>query len=89
MSRDISGSGSKPAIEFVCSLILVLQNVQFEFRQGLRHYNGLYDPTTRRRQERRLKSDFAFFQSLKRLFLPTCFVNYRRTLLKLNFKGPN
>lgn len=38
MSRDISGSGSKPAIEFVCSLILVLQNVQFEFRQGLRHY---------------------------------------------------
>ena len=35
-----------------------------------------------------LKSEFAFFQSLKWLFLPTYFVNCRRTLLKLNFKGP-
>ena len=49
---------------------------------------GRYIMTTRRRQERRLKSEFAFFQSLYRLFLPTYFVNCRRTLLKLNFKGP-
>ena len=28
-------------------------------------------------------------KSLQRLFLPTYFVNCRRTLLKLNFKGPN
>ena len=28
-------------------------------------------------------------KSLYRLFLPTYFVNCRRTLLKLNFKGPN
>ena len=33
------------------------------------------------------KREFAFFQSLWRLFLPTYFVNCRRTLLKLNFKG--
>ena len=39
-------------------------------------------------QERRLKSEFAFFQSLWRLFLPTYFVNCRRTVLKQNFKGP-
>ena len=38
--------------------------------------------------ERRLKSEFVFFQSLWRLFLPTYFVNCRRTVLKLNFKGP-
>ena len=35
-----------------------------------------------------LKSEFVFFQSLWRLFLPTYFVNCRRTVLKLNFKGP-
>ena len=40
-----------------------------------------------RQRERRLKSEFAFFWSLQRLFLPTNFVKYRRTLLKLNFKG--
>ena len=39
--------------------------------------------------ERRLKSEFAFFQSLSRLFLLTCFVKCRRTLLKLNSKEPN
>ena len=39
-------------------------------------------------KERRLKSEFAFFQSLWRLFLPSYFVNCRRTVLKLNFKGP-
>ena len=38
--------------------------------------------------ERRLKSEFAFFQSLSRLFLLTCFVKCRRTLLKLNSKEP-
>ena len=35
-----------------------------------------------------LKSQFAFFQSLLQLFLPTYFVKCRRTLLKLNSKGP-
>ena len=35
-----------------------------------------------------LKSQFAFFQSLSQLFLPTYFVKCRRTLLKLNSKGP-
>ena len=39
--------------------------------------------------ERRLKSEFAFFQSLSRLFLLTYFVKCRRTLLKLNSKEPN
>ena len=34
------------------------------------------------------KSEFALFQSLSRLFLPTYFVECRRTLLKLNSKGP-
>ena len=33
------------------------------------------------------KSEFALFQSLSRLFLPTYFVECRRTLLKLNSKG--
>ena len=46
-------------------------------------------PRRRRSRKRRLKSEFAFFQSLVRLFLPTYFVNCRRTLLKLNFKRPN
>ena len=41
-----------------------------------------------RQRERRLNSEFAFFQSLQRLFLPTYFVKCRRTLLKLNFKWP-
>ena len=35
-----------------------------------------------------LKSDFALYQSFSQLFLPTYFVNCRRTLLKLNSKGP-
>ena len=35
-----------------------------------------------------LKSQFAFFQSLSQLFLPTYFVKCRRTLLKLNSNGP-
>ena len=48
----------------------------------------LKDPTTRRQRERRLKSEFAFFQSLSQLFLPTYFVKCRRTLLKLKSKGP-
>ena len=48
---------------------------------------GLLDPTTRRQRECRLKSEFAFFQSLKRLFLPTYVVKCCRSLLKLNFKG--
>ena len=39
-------------------------------------------------KERRLKSEFAIFQSLQRLFPTTYFVKCRRTLLKLNFKGP-
>ena len=39
-----------------------------------------------KQQERRLKSEFAFFQSLSPLFLPTYFVKCRRTLPKLNFK---
>ena len=38
--------------------------------------------------ERRLKSEFAFFQSSARLFLLTYFVKCRRTLLKLNSKEP-
>ena len=42
----------------------------------------------RRQRKRRLKIEFAFFQSLSRLFLPAYFVKCRRTLLKLNFKGP-
>ena len=52
---------------------------------------GLYrlkDPTTRRQRERRLKSDFAFFQCFSRLSLHTYFVKYRGTLLNLNSKGP-
>ena len=36
----------------------------------------------------RLKSEFAFFQSLSLLFLPTYFVKCRQTLPKLNFKWP-
>ena len=39
-----------------------------------------------RQRERRLKSEFAFFQPLQRLFLPTYFVKCRRALLKLSFK---
>ena len=39
-------------------------------------------------QERRLKSECWFLQSLQRLFLRTYFVKCRRTLQKLNFKGP-
>ena len=35
-----------------------------------------------------LKSEFAFFQSPLRLFLPTYFDKCRRTLQKLNSKGP-
>ena len=35
-----------------------------------------------------LKSQFTFFQSFSQLFLPTYFVKCRRTLLKLNSKGP-
>ena len=33
------------------------------------------------------KSQFTFFQSLWRLFLPTYFVSWRRTFLNLNFRG--
>ena len=54
-----------------------------------RAYQGRQDPTRRRQWERRLKSEFAFFQSLSRLFLPTYFVKCRRTLLKLNSSGPH
>ena len=39
-------------------------------------------------RERGLKSEFAFFQSLSQLFLPTYFVKYRWTLLKLNSWEP-
>ena len=35
-----------------------------------------------------LKSEFAFFQSFSRLFLPTYFVKCRRILLNLNSNGP-
>ena len=66
---------------------------QSQYAQTVKRVNqdsiGILRSTTRRRQERRLKSEFAFFQSLYRLFLPTYFVNCRRTLMKLNFKGPN
>ena len=62
-------------------------DVKFLILHGC-YFHGRYIMTTRRRQERRLKSEFAFFQSLYWLFLPTYFVNCRRTLLKLNFKGP-
>ena len=48
---------------------------------------GASDPTTRRQQGRHLKREFAFFQSLKRLFLPT-YLSLRGTLLMLNCKGP-
>ena len=41
---------------------------------------------TRRQRERLLKSAFAFFQSLSRLFLPSYFIKCRRTLLELNSK---
>ena len=51
-------------------------------------YKGRQDPTTRQQRERRLKSEFAFFQSLSRLFLLTYFVKCTRTLLNLNSKGP-
>ena len=44
--------------------------------------------TTQRQRELRFKNEFAFFQSLSQLFLPTYFVKCRRTLLELNFKGP-
>ena len=40
------------------------------------------------RWERRSKNEFAFFQSLSKLFLPTYFIKCRRTLLELNSKGP-
>ena len=40
-------------------------------------------PTTRRQRERRLESEFAFFQSLSQS-LPSYFVECRRTLLELN-----
>ena len=36
-----------------------------------RQIKGLQDPTARWQRERRLKSKFAFFQSLSQLFLPT------------------
>ena len=39
-------------------------------------------------RERRLKSEFAFFQSLLQLFQLTYFVKCTRTLLNLNSKGP-
>ena len=42
---------------------------------------------TWQQQERRLKNEFAFFQSLSQLFLLTSFVKCGRTLLKLNSKG--
>ena len=51
-------------------------------------YKGRQDPTTRQQRERRLKSEYAFFQSLSRLFLLTYFVKCTRTLLNLNSKGP-
>ena len=35
-------------------------------------------------RERRIKSDFAFFQSLPQLFLPTSFVQCGQALLDLN-----
>ena len=35
-----------------------------------------------------LKNEFAIFQSLSQLFLPTYFVKCRRTLLELNSYGP-
>ena len=35
-----------------------------------------------------LKNEFAIFQSLSQLFLPTYFVKFRRTLLELNSYGP-
>ena len=38
--------------------------------------------------ERRLKSEFAFFQSISQLFPPTYFVKCRRTLLELNSWAP-
>ena len=41
-----------------------------------------------RNEKRRLRTEFAFFQSLSRLFLPTYFVECKRTLLNLNSKGP-
>ena len=40
--------------------------------------------TTQRQRELRFKNEFAFFQSLSQLFLPTYFVKCRRTLLELN-----
>ena len=45
-------------------------------------------PTTQQQRERRLKSEFAFFQSLSRLFLLTFFVKCSRNLLNLYLKGP-
>ena len=35
-----------------------------------------------------LESEFAFFQSLSQLFLPTYFIKCRRPLVELNFEGP-
>ena len=40
-------------------------------------------PTTRRQRELRFKNEFAFFQSLSQLFLPTYFVKCRQILLEL------
>ena len=51
-------------------------------------FHPVFCATTRLQRERRLKSEFAFFQSLSQLFLPTYFIKYRRTLLELNSEGP-
>ena len=50
--------------------------------------NELQKLRTRRQRKRRLKSEFALFQSLSQLFLSTYFVKCRRTLMELNCEGP-
>ena len=70
---------------FLLGMTAVLREI--ENNAPIKRMRRLFE-ATRLQQERRLKSKFAFFQSLWRLFLPTYFVNCRRTVLKLNFKGP-
>lgn len=60
------------------------------YRKGVapRLATGNRDFEIRGRREQRklcLKNEFALFQSLSPLFLPTYFIKYRRALLKLNY----
>ena len=57
-----------------CPLQVICQ-VSWRIKTRYWRYEGLKDPTARRQRERRLKDEFAFFQSLSRLFLPTYFAS--------------